>query len=76
MELVESLMSSRKWRNVCLRRNIVPPEQVMQWGKVKLALCESNSPLKRNLHDNRLVEAIRLIAPESWGDRTRPRNCS
>ena len=49
----------------------MPPEQVMQWGKVKLALCESNSPLKRNLHDDRLVEAIRLIAPEWWGDRTR-----
>lgn len=70
MELVENLMATRRWRNTCLRANIVPEDKIQQWGKVKLALCESNSPMK-SLHDKALVEAIKAIAPEWWGDKTR-----
>lgn len=71
MERVESLMATRKWRNMCLRTNIVPKDKIQQWGKVKLALCESNEPKKKNLHDRKLVKAIAEIAPEWWGENTR-----
>ena len=71
MELVENLMATRKWRNMCLRANIVPQEKIQLWGKVKLALCESNAPRKDNLHDRKLLDAIEAIAPEWWGDRAR-----
>jgi hypothetical protein len=71
MELVESLMATRKWRNVCLRANIVPEAKIQRWGKVKLALCESNSPVKGSLHDRQLVAAIKAVAPEWWDEKTR-----
>ena len=71
MERVESLMATRKWRNMCLRTNIVSKDKIQQWGKVKLALCESNEPKKKNLHDRKLVKAIAEIAPEWWGENTR-----
>ena len=71
MELVENLMAARKWRNMCLRANIVPKDKIQLWGKVKLALCESNAPIKGNSHDRKLVEAIEAIAPEWWGEKTR-----
>lgn len=70
MELVESLMATRRWRAMCLRKNIVTPENIMQWGKVKLALVESNSPTKSK-HDKELVEAIKAISPEWWDEQTR-----
>jgi hypothetical protein len=70
MDLVEELMATRRWRNVCLRSNIVPQEKIEMWKKVKLALVESNSPNK-SLHDKRLVSAIRDIAPQWWDNETR-----
>ena len=70
MELVEQLMINRKWRNCCLRANIVTPEKIQMWKSTKLALVESNSPTK-SLHDRKLKAAIAAIAPEWWDDATR-----
>jgi len=68
MDLVEELMATRRWRNTCLRSNIVTPEKIEMWKKVKLAHVESNSP-NTTIHDRRLREAISEIAPEWWGGR-------
>jgi hypothetical protein len=71
MDRVEHLMANRKWRNMCLRTNIVTPDKIQQWGKVKLALTESNSPIKGNAHDKELVKAIQQISPQWWNEQTR-----
>ena len=70
MELVETLMASRKWRNICLRANIVTPDKIQVWKSTKLAMTESNSPTKSR-HDQELKRAIEAIAPEWWGENTR-----
>ena len=70
MEIVEKLMAERKWRNMCLRSNIVTPDKIQMWKSTKLALVESNSPTKSK-HDQELRRAIEAIAPEWWGDETR-----
>ena len=70
MELVETLMASRKSRNMCLRANIVTPDKIQVWKSTKLALTESNSPTKSR-HDQELKRAIEAIAPEWWGENTR-----
>jgi hypothetical protein len=70
MELVETLMASRKWRNMCLRANIVTPDKIPVWKSTKLAMTESNSPTKSR-HDQELKRAIEAIAPEWWGENTR-----
>ena len=51
---------------MCLRANIVTPDKIQMWKSVKLALTESNSPIKGSRHDKELVEAIQEIAPEWW----------
>ena len=68
MDIVEFLMARRKWRNMCLRANIVPKEKVEMWKKTKLALVESNALGKS---ERLLKEAIQLTAPEWWGDETK-----
>ena len=66
MELVETLMASRKWRNMCLRYNIVTPDKIQVWKSTKLALTESNSPTKSR-HDQELKRAIEAIATSGGG---------
>ena len=67
MELVEELLSKRKWRNDCLRANVAQPEDVRVCGKVKIALIKSNLLRKRE-KEPLLYDAIKEIAPEWWGD--------
>ena len=37
MDIVEFLMARRRWRNCCLRANIVTPEKIEFFKKTKLA---------------------------------------
>ena len=60
MEIVEFLMARRKWRNTCLRTNIVSPDQIEMWKNTKLAMVESNALGKS---ERLLREAIQLTAP-------------
>jgi len=69
MDLVEELLSKRKWRNDCLRANVAQPEDVRVYGKVKIALIKSNLLRKRE-KEPLLYDAIKEIAPEWWGDET------
>ena len=65
-------MEARRWRNRCLRSNIVKPEDVHIVKKTKIAFVESDSPQpKKYKIDRELVKAIEAIAPEWWGDETR-----
>ena len=68
MDIVEFLMARRKWRNMCLRCNIVPKEKIEIYKKTRLALVESNALGKS---EHLLREAIQLTAPEWWGDETK-----
>ena len=61
MEIVEFLMARRKWRNLCLRTNIVSPDKIEIYKKTKLAHVESNALGKS---EHLLREAIQLTAPE------------
>ena len=69
MDLVEELLSKRKWRNDCLRANVAQPDDVRVYGKVKIALIKSNLLRKRE-KEQLLYDAIKEIAPEWWGDET------
>ena len=72
MDTVERILESRKWSNRCLRANIVKPEEVVMCKKTKIAFVESESPQpKRSKRDRALIEALKEIAPEWWGDDTR-----
>jgi len=68
MEIVEFLMARRKWRNMCLRANIVTKDRIEMYKKTRLALVESNALGKS---ERLLREAIQLTAPEWWGDETK-----
>jgi len=68
MDIVEFLMARRKWRNLCLRTNIVSPDKIEIYKKTKLAHVESNALGKS---EHLLREAIQLTAPEWWGDETK-----
>ena len=68
MDIIEFLMVRRSWRNMCLRCNIVPPEQIEVYKKTRLALVESNALGKS---EKLLKEAIQLTAPEWFGDDTK-----
>ena len=68
MDIVEFLMARRKWRNCCLRANIVTPEKIEIFKKTKLAHVESNALGKS---ETLLKEAIQLVAPEWFGKETK-----
>ena len=68
MDIVEFLMARRKWRNMCLRANIVTKDRIEMYKKTRLALAESNALGKS---ERLLREAIQLVAPEWWGDETK-----
>ena len=68
MDIVEFLMVRRKWRNLCLRCNIVPNDKIEIYKKTRLAMVESNALGKT---EHLLREAIQLIAPEWWDGETK-----
>ena len=64
---IEKMLESRKWAKDCLRINITEPDKIIQRGKVKLSLLQSQV-LPKN--ETALREHIKAIAPEWWGDET------
>jgi len=58
---IEVLLAKRSWAKHCLRTNIVSNDKIFEYPNFKIALCESNSPLKR---ERKLIELIASIAPE------------
>ena len=68
MNIVEFLMARRPWEKKCLRSNIVLKEDIVMWGKVKLASVESNA---LRGHEHLLRDAIKDICPEWWEGETK-----
>jgi hypothetical protein len=68
MDIVEFIMVRRKWRNTCLRTNIVSSDKIEMWKKTRLARVESNALGKS---ERLLKEAIQLTAPEWWDDESK-----
>ena len=69
MELVEELLSKRKWRKDCLRVNVAQPEHIRMCGTVKVAMVKSNLIRNRD-KEPLLYDAIKDIAPEWWDEET------
>ena len=67
MEASEKMLETRRWAKDCLRINITEPDKVIQRGKVKISLLQSEVLPKREVA---LRGAIRAIAPEWWDDET------
>ena len=63
MDMLEELLAKRYWQKHCLRTNIVSDDYIRIDGTFKIALCESNTPTKR---ETKLIELISSLAPE-WG---------
>ena len=47
MDVLEDLMSKRKWKKQCLRANVAQPEDIVTYGTVKVAKIYSNVLNKR-----------------------------
>ena len=69
MDVLEDLMSKRKWKKQCLRANVAQPEDIVTYGTVKVAKIYSNVLNKRE-KEPELYDAIKDIAPEWWGEDT------
>ena len=67
MEEKEEMLESRKWAKDCLRVNITEPDKIIQRGKVKISLIQSELLPKKEVA---LREAVQACAPEWWGDDT------
>ena len=67
MEDIERMLESRRWAKDCLRVNITEPDKIIQRGKVKISLLQSEVLPKK---ETALRAAIQAIAPEWWGDET------
>ena len=67
MDVIEKMLESRRWDKSCLRINITEPDKIIQRGKVKVSLLQSEVLPKR---ETTLREHIKQIAPEWWGDET------
>ena len=67
MDVIEKMLESRKWAKDCLRINITEPDKIIQRGKVKISLLQSQVLPKQ---ETTLREHIKAIAPEWWGDET------
>ena len=63
MDVLEDLMSKRKWKKQCLRANVAQPEDIVTYGTVKVAKIYSNVLNKRE-KEPELYDAIKDIAPE------------
>ena len=62
---IEEMLNKRRWAKDCLRVNIAEPDKIIQRGKIKIAMIQSEV-----LHQKeaKLWEAIKAIAPDWWGD--------
>ena len=69
MDRVEELLAKRRWQKHCLRTNIAEPEDIITYGKVKVANALSNVLNKRE-KEPELYDAIKETAPEWRGDET------
>jgi hypothetical protein len=58
---IEVLLAKRSWAKHCLRTNIVSNDKIFEYPNFKIALCDSNSPRKK---ERQLIELIASIAPE------------
>ena len=67
METIEKMLETRRWAKDCLRVNITEPDKIIQRGKVKIPLLQSEALPKKEVA---LREAVRAIAPEWWDDET------
>jgi hypothetical protein len=67
MEDIEKMLESRRWAKDCLRVNITEPDKIIQRGKVKISLLQSEVLPKK---ETALRAAIQATAPEWWGDET------
>ena len=67
METIEKMLETRRWAKDCLRVNITEPDKIIQRGKVKISLLQSEVLPKKEVA---LREAVRAIAPEWWDDET------
>ena len=63
MDVLEELMSKRKWKKQCLRANVAQPEDIVTYGTVKVAKIYFNVLNKRE-KEPELYDAIKDIAPE------------
>ena len=66
---VEELLANRKWQKHCLRANMAQPDDIITYGKVRVAKVLLNVLNKRE-KEPELYDAIKEIAPEWWGDET------
>ena len=70
MDVLEDLLSKRKWVKSCLRSNVAQPEDIKLSGTVKVAKIYSNV-LNNREKEPELYDAIKNVAPEWWDDETR-----
>ena len=69
MDVLEELMSKRKWEKRCLRANVAQPEDIVTCGTVKAAKIYSNV-LNKKSKEPVLYDAIKEAAPEWWDEDT------
>jgi len=69
MEHLEELMSKRKWIKHSLRTNVARPDEIQQYGKVKVAKIYSNLVRSREKEPD-IYDAIKESAPEWWDEGT------
>ena len=69
MDVLEDLLSKRKWVKSCLRSNVAQPEDIKISGTVKVAKIYSNV-LNNREKEPELYDAIKNVAPEWWDDET------
>ena len=68
MDVLEELMSKRRWTKQCLRANVAQPEDIVTYGTVTVAKIYSNV-LNKKEKEPELYDAIKDIAPK-WWERT------
>ena len=69
MDVLEDLLSKRKWVKSCLRSSVAQPEDIKISGTVKVAKIYSNV-LNNREKEPELYDAIKNVAPEWWDDET------
>ena len=69
MDVLEDLLSKRKWVKSCLRSNVAQPEDIKLSGTIKVAKIYSNV-LNNREKEPELYDAIKNVAPEWWDDET------
>jgi hypothetical protein len=69
MDVLEELMSKRKWEKRCHRANVAQPEVIVTRGIVKVAKIYSNV-LNKRAEETVLYDPIKEVAPEWWDEET------